>query len=255
VSAAATAWAWTLDLPPRDKFVLVALADHHNQDEDAAWMKQETIAKRTGYTRQTVNAALAALEHEHGLITSRGRKYSDGRNASKIYRLHMAADHVKEIDTDAHRVNAVDTDHVKETDTDRVKEIDNKNLKHRTENIELKKGSEKKKEPAEIKQPGKTAPPHVDPSVWERFRKHRSQLRRPLTAEAVRLIARRLAEHPADANEMLENSIANGWTGVFPLRRNGKGALTPEESATQDATELYHYLRARRDAMREGGSE
>lgn len=240
MSLAATVWAWSLDhLPPRDKFVLIALADHHNEDEDAAWMKQDRIAQRTGYTRQTVNAALIALEHEHGLITSRGRRYPDGRNATKVYRLNMTS-HVKETDTDEHRVKEADTDRVKETDTDSVKSFDNKNLEHRTKNIELRKGSGKKKAGAEIEAP--PPPEHADPEVWERFRKHRRQLRRPLTPEAVRLIARRLAEHPQDANEMLENSIANGWTGVFPLRRNGKGASSPEESAARDAIDLYHYL-------------
>lgn len=133
MSIEAIAWASRLALPPRDKFVLVALCDHYNRDEHAAWMRQSTLAEWTGYTRATVNAALEALEHEHKVITSETRRYPDGRNASKVYRLNIS---VKEIDSALARVNAVDPDSVNEIDPDSVNGFDNKNRQHRTVNTQ-----------------------------------------------------------------------------------------------------------------------
>lgn len=139
-------WAWSLDLPPRDKFVLVALCDYYNDDQQAAWMKQGTLAEKTGYARCTVNAALQALEHQHGLITSEARSYPDGRRASNTYRIirntpthdrrKPPETHVGQSDTAPHRVGQSDTDHVGQSDTDRVGQTDSMNHQHRTRNIE-----------------------------------------------------------------------------------------------------------------------
>lgn len=137
MSNAAEAWAWKQDLPPREKFVLICLCDFYNDDQKLAWMKQQSIAERTGYSRQTVNAALQALEYKHGLIQSESRKYADGRRASNLYRVNFSA-RVKDVDTEASHVKPVDTVHVNAVDTVHVKDVDNKNLQHRTTNIERK---------------------------------------------------------------------------------------------------------------------
>lgn len=148
MSIEAISWASRQKIPPRDKFVLVALCDHYNRDEQCAWMKQETLAAWTGYTRVTVNAALDALEHKHKLITSETRRYKDGRNAAKVYRLNLR---VKEIDSGESRVNDVYTDRVNVVDPDRVKEIDNKNQEHRTVNKEPKKKEIRKRKSEEVR--------------------------------------------------------------------------------------------------------
>lgn len=146
MSNAAEAWAWKQALPPREKFVLICLCDFYNDDQKLAWMKQQSIAERTGYSRQTVNAALQALEYEHGLIQSESRKYADGRRASNLYRVNFSA-HVKDVDMEASQVKPVDTVHVNAVDTVHVKDVDNKNLQHRTTNIE-RKGTAPAAEPA-----------------------------------------------------------------------------------------------------------
>lgn len=137
MSIEAIAWASRQDLPPRDKFVLVALCDHYNRDQQAAWMKQATLAKWTGYNRETVVHALQALEHEHGLLESETRRYDDGRNASKVYRLPALERQVGAADTAPRtRVGHADTGKVGPADTDRVGHADNKNRELRTVNIE-----------------------------------------------------------------------------------------------------------------------
>ena len=78
-------WAMRQTLPPRDKLVLIMLATFWHSVERHAWMGQGCLADRTGYSRKTVNEALAALEHEHGLIRSGQRHGSDGRKLTKRY--------------------------------------------------------------------------------------------------------------------------------------------------------------------------
>jgi|GEM_PF-6511508 len=147
MSIEAISWASRQQLPPRDKFVLVALCDHYNRDEQAAWMRQETLAEWTGYSRATVNAALDALERQHGLIRSETRRYADGRNAAKIYRLvanlyeqpaeqGAAPSRVNELDSGESSVNSFDSDSVNAVDTDSVDRFDSKNQEHRTVNLE-----------------------------------------------------------------------------------------------------------------------
>lgn len=72
---------------PRDKFVLMALADYANDDMEA-WPKQETLAEWTCFTRETINRALKALE-ESGFISSRQRYRDDGGFRTKKYKLHL----------------------------------------------------------------------------------------------------------------------------------------------------------------------
>lgn len=148
----------TLKLPPRDKFVLVALCDHYNAEDECAFMSQRRLASYTGYTRATVNAALHALEHERGLIESEARTYEDGRNRTKVYRVHVGlvpptglipeeiarlrklnttrGEHVKQVDTSEGHVKQVYSPHVKQVDTPHVKQLYNKNPNYRTRTIE-----------------------------------------------------------------------------------------------------------------------
>jgi DNA-binding transcriptional MocR family regulator len=53
------------------------------------------------------------------------------------------------------------------------------------------------------------------------FIAHRRTKRSPLTLKAAQLIAKKLAMHP-DPDSVVEESIANGWTGVFPESVNSQ---------------------------------
>jgi hypothetical protein len=78
--------------------------------------------------------------------------------------------------------------------------------------------------------PTPCASAHVVPvEVWLAFVERRKKLRGPLTQRAGELIRRkleRLKEQGYDPVEVLEQSIANGWKGVFEVRKeneNGRG--------------------------------
>lgn len=79
-----------------------------------------------------------------------------------------------------------------------------------------RKQGEPKREPPSI-------PPEIDSpafrAVWEAWNQHRREKRTPLTPTAARSQLRKLARlSPELAIEALENSISNGYTGVFTDR-------------------------------------
>lgn len=54
-------WAWKQDLDPTDKFVLVALSDHANDEDFTCWPSLTHLQKKTGYSRPTVWTAINSL--------------------------------------------------------------------------------------------------------------------------------------------------------------------------------------------------
>jgi uncharacterized protein YdaU (DUF1376 family) len=83
------------------------------------------------------------------------------------------------------------------------------------------------------KQPAPLLPKEIDPAVWEGFEENRRKLRKPLTDRARALIFARLERFRtgsrADPNAVLEQSIERGWTGVFPLSRDGPAGGNGQE--------------------------
>jgi DNA-binding transcriptional ArsR family regulator len=77
-----------IELNPRDRFVLYALADYADE-RLRAWPSYSTLASWTGYARSTIAESLAALEAA-GLITSEQRLRDNGSHTSKIYELAFA---------------------------------------------------------------------------------------------------------------------------------------------------------------------
>ncbi len=90
---------------------------------------------------------------------------------------------------------------------------------------------------AGVKRTGKAAPielpplpPNIPPDLWAEFLEHRRAVRSPMTPVAQRralsLLAR-MAETGQDPAAVLEQSIVNGWRGLFPVR----GAGPPRQPA------------------------
>lgn len=85
ISAVRTLPERGVELPPRDRFVLYALADYAD-DRLRAWPSYSTLASWTGYARSTIAESLADLEAA-GLITSEQRRRDNGSHTSKVYEL------------------------------------------------------------------------------------------------------------------------------------------------------------------------
>lgn len=80
---------WKLNLPPTEKFVLLAIADFSNDKKGIAWPSQNTIANKTGYSRQTVNRAIKRLCAKGVLVSS--KQSAEGKSTSNVYRINIVA--------------------------------------------------------------------------------------------------------------------------------------------------------------------
>lgn len=80
-------WAFDLDLPPNEKLVLLAIADHVTP-EGVCWPSQERIAKRASMSVRTVRTVIQKLE-ERGLLERSRRMHDEGvgGRATDVYRL------------------------------------------------------------------------------------------------------------------------------------------------------------------------
>ena len=58
-------------------------------------------------------------------------------------------------------------------------------------------------------------PANVSPEAWADWCQHRREIHKPLTAKSCEQQAKALEGH-ATPDQVLVNSISNGWTGIFP---------------------------------------
>lgn len=75
--------------------------------------------------------------------------------------------------------------------------------------------------------------------AMDEFKKMRKLIRKPMTDRAVKITITNLNKLTSNENEkilILEQSIANSWQGVFPLKEDKNGSFKPdnEPSSTED---------------------
>ena len=76
------------------------------------------------------------------------------------------------------------------------------------------------------------APDWLDSEIWAEMKKHRVRLKAPMTEYAQQLMLAKLEQWKADGfdpNESLNNSIENGWKGVFQPKHRTNKPLAEEE--------------------------
>jgi hypothetical protein len=59
----------------------------------------------------------------------------------------------------------------------------------------------------------------LDLQAWNRFETYRREIRKPIKPASVQATQRKLAGFGADQAAVVEESVAQGWTGLFPLKR------------------------------------
>ena len=91
MSLDALKWAWTQSLAPAPKLVLLALADHYNDDTARCTPSLTRLSSFTGMHRRTVQRNLETLEFA-GLIERIVSRGGSGPNASSRYVLRLDRD-------------------------------------------------------------------------------------------------------------------------------------------------------------------
>ena len=69
-------------------------------------------------------------------------------------------------------------------------------------------------------------PPGLDPAAWSRWCDYRKQIRKPLKPVSIPAAQRELAAFGSDQSAVVEQSVAQGWQGLFALKARPKAAET-----------------------------
>ncbi|MGR3218621.1 MAG: hypothetical protein ACUZ8H_02235, partial [Candidatus Anammoxibacter sp.] len=67
-------------------------------------------------------------------------------------------------------------------------------------------------------------PDNIDKETWSAFVEHRQKLKAPMTDKAKTLMINKLEKLNGSANDILNQSIENGWKGIFELKENDNGS-------------------------------
>lgn len=80
--------------------------------------------------------------------------------------------------------------------------------------------------------------------LWEEFEQHRRELQKPMTVTATRRafkkIERMSIEDNCNPNDIIEQTIENGWMGFFNLKNRPAQTQKPACSATTEARRLQN---------------
>jgi len=85
MSVEAMAFVWKLKLPHDEKFVLLAYADNANDNGGNIFPALLTVAKKTGYSKRSVQDITKKLE-THGFLVRNGKS----KHATTLWRIPMA---------------------------------------------------------------------------------------------------------------------------------------------------------------------
>ena len=96
MSHTAQNWAWSLKIPSRFKFVVVALADMADEDE-SCYPGHERLADMTGQSVSTVQRAVNQLE-QWGLIIRERRHTKAGYRTSDRYFLQVSVQTIESVE-------------------------------------------------------------------------------------------------------------------------------------------------------------
>lgn len=185
--------------------MLVALADHANDESFSCWPSVTHLQKKTGVSRPTVWRLIDRLV-DRGLVERAGSSDS----MTTIYTLKVG--------NEVHLGNGV-----------HLGNVGNKlgNLCNILGNASTKVGNgvtpnpynpKETKEP-KTKREASSPPPGLDLAVWDRWVEYRKQIRKPLKPASIQAAQVALAAFGCNQLAVVEQSIANGWTGLFELKR------------------------------------
>jgi hypothetical protein len=142
-----------------------------------------------------------ALYRERARLQAKNaREVEEGRNAARLKDRSTAADRRPPPETAADRLSNTNTNTDEEGGAGGVA---------RSARASSRKTSEA---------PEPEPPQGLDPAAWKRFAEYRSEIRKPIKPASVQAAQRKLAGLGRDQAAVVEQSIAQSWTGLFPLK-------------------------------------
>ncbi|QOI04583.1 helix-turn-helix domain-containing protein [Pseudomonas savastanoi] len=189
---------------PLRKLVLIKLADNAN-DMGECWPSYQHIADQCEIGRSTVKVHIRELE-KSGLLRREFRRKGE-LNQSNLFHLSLNSGAGAALpgagDNPGGGAGAAPrTSHSFEPVIEPVKEP-------------VADAPSRKKTKAEKFDPLTAKPANVSATAWADWCQHRKEIRKTLTATTCARQAKTLAGHH-DADAVINQSISNGWTGLFP---------------------------------------
>lgn len=189
---------------PLRKLVLIKLADNAN-DVGECWPSYQHIADQCEIGRSTVKVHIRELE-KCGLLRREFRRKGE-LNQSNLFHLSLNSGSGAALpgagDNPGGGAGAAPrTSHSFESVIEPVEQP-------------VAKAPSRTKAKAVKFDPLTAKPSNVGESAWADWCQHRKEIRKPLTATTCAKQAKTLAGHH-DPDAVINQSISNGWTGLFP---------------------------------------
>lgn len=205
------------DSGPSDRselVVMLALADYANDDGEC-WPSMAGIAQKARMTERGAQKILRRLEETGWLKIETG----GGRGGKNHYVIQAQNGELHSVNGE-HRMK----------EKPRTAEHKPRTGVHKTPNTGSPEPSRTIKEPSIDKNVRDALCSVLRPETADAYIAHRKAKGAKITDKAAELIARKLSKHP-NPDAVAEESIANGWTGVFPER-------VPKEQSQKPETDL-----------------
>lgn len=247
-------WAWRQSVPPTVKLVLLALAERTNGD-CVCWPSIHYLACATGLSDRTVQKALRSLVARALIHVSAG-----GGRAANRYALQLANDSpsasdnqcegcstfTREPDSPAYEVHrrgdtgspdgcptvtaGVSDDHPNRNGTVIEPPLNPKRMQAHERVMAL--------------------PSWIEPETWQAFLDHRRCIKAPMSEIAQQraiTMLERLRDEGQNPDAVLNQSIVNGWKGLFPVKTGSPGA----PSAFDSNVRVLHALFGEEDGQKD----
>ena len=193
---------------PLRKLVLIKLADNAN-DKGECWPSYQHIADQCEISRRSVMRHIDALIAD-GFVSKRSRKTPDGATTN-VYALRFEVAEAEDLRGDRESPPGVTESH-QGGDTVSLGGGDRESPR-----------TSHSLEP--VNEPKRTLTPSpvdwIDDETWTDFLAHRKSIKKPLSQEAQKRLIKKLERLRADGQDavaVLDESITQGWAGVFPLK-------------------------------------
>jgi biotin operon repressor len=219
LSHEATNWAIKQKgLKAATKVVLLALADCHNPHY-GCFPSKKTLADDCEMSERTVYTHIKTLETAGLITTSSNFDRSKGQFASTRYMLAFEQDfRRKELPSEDSAVG-----NLQHLPSAKIADCRRQKLPNNPVSKPCNETSKERDALLAV----------LSPSVADGFIAHRKSKRAKLTPHAAELIAEKLKGH-SDPDAVVNNSIMNGWTGVFPEKTPQPAAAPVQRMWTLD---------------------
>ncbi|GHC04256.1 helix-turn-helix domain-containing protein [Providencia stuartii] len=221
MSRAATDWAWSLDLKAPQKILILSLADRADEYH-CCYPSIQRLVKDTGLDKKTISKWIN-LMIEDGLISDTGERKGPTKRV-RVLRLNIDAEYTqKRDDTEKGNIPKNGSLNAPKNGSLNVPKNGSLNVpKNGSQNQSLETNNEPKKKGFDAKK--ESIPDWLDREIWFNWIDYRNEIKKPLkTKKTFELQVKFLLqclEEGYSPEEIINQSITNGWQGLFKPKNN-----------------------------------